>query len=135
MIFQPKRLLTISVNIFQRSFNKIFLMANTGLYCMAAMYIFTGSMHFITPRTFVRIMPPYIPWHYPLVYLSGAAEILAGLLLFWEPSRIFAAWALIALLIAVFPANVYMAQVYYRKKHRFLWLAIIRLPIQLVLIW
>jgi uncharacterized membrane protein len=102
---------------------------------MSAAYLFTGTMHFVKPGGFVRIMPPYLPWHYQLVYLSGAAEILLAILLLPESTRSIAAWGLIVLLVAVFPANIYMAQVFYRKKHRYLWLAILRLPLQLVLIY
>jgi uncharacterized membrane protein len=99
------------------------------------MYLFTGIMHFVRPAAFARIIPPYLSWKYPLVYLSGAAEILLAILLLPLATRSLAAWALVVLLIAVFPANMYMAQSMYRKKHRLLWLALLRLPLQLVLIW
>ena len=58
---------------------------------------------------FINIMPPYIPYHLQLVYLSGGFEILLGLLLLLKHSRIYAAWGLILLLIAVYPANIYLA--------------------------
>jgi uncharacterized membrane protein len=75
-----------------------------GLFFMAA-----GVNHFIHTLFYMSIMPPYLPWPVALVYLSGVAEIgLGGLLLFERWSRL-AAWGLIALLIAVFPANVHMA--------------------------
>ena len=54
-------------------------------------------------------MPPYIPWHLAMVQLSGAFEILGGLGLLFAQTRRLAAWGLVALLVAVFPANVYMA--------------------------
>jgi len=75
-----------------------------GLFFMAA-----GVNHFLHTPLYVSIMPPYLPWPVALVYVSGVAEIgLGGLLLFEQWSRL-AAWGLIALLIAVFPANVHMA--------------------------
>ena len=55
-------------------------------------------------------MPPYLPYHKELIYLSGAFEIILGITLLFETTRLFAAWGLILLLIAVFPANIYLAQ-------------------------
>jgi uncharacterized membrane protein len=63
-------------------------------------------------------MPPYLPWHRPLVLLSGAAEVALGVLLAVPRTSRAAAWGMIALLVAVFPANVYVYQ------HQ----ALIRLP-------
>ena len=72
-------------------------------------FIVAGANHFLNTLFYVSIMPPYLPWPVALVYVSGVAEIgLGGLLLFERWSRL-AAWGLIALLIAVFPANVHMA--------------------------
>ncbi|RYY12040.1 MAG: DoxX family protein [Chitinophagaceae bacterium] len=110
-------------------------MTNPGLYIMIAAYLFTGIMHFIRPAGFVRIIPPYLSRPYSLVYISGAAEIILAILLIPHATRAIAAWGLIALLIAVFPANIYMASLFYRKKHRLLWLAILRLPLQALLIY
>ena len=75
----------------------------------AVIYIVAGSLHFIKPEPYLRIMPPYIPWHPAMVRISGAFEILGGLGLFVPATRRAAAWGLVALLIAVFPANIYMA--------------------------
>ena len=55
-------------------------------------------------------MPPYLPWHYELVLISGVFEILGGVALLIPRLQVVAAWGLIALLVAVFPANIYMAQ-------------------------
>jgi uncharacterized membrane protein len=79
------------------------------LYVMAAFYIVAGVMHFARPEFYVAIMPPYLPWHLELVYLSGVAEILCGVGLLIPQTRVLAAWATIALLIAVFPANIHVA--------------------------
>ena len=80
------------------------------IYIMSGFYIWIGIKHFINPiNPFMHIMPPYLPFHLELVYLSGAFEILLGLLLLYEGTRRAAAWGLIFLLIAVFPANIYLA--------------------------
>ena len=75
----------------------------------AVFYIVAGALHFINPAPYLRIMPPYIPWRAAMVGISGAFEILGGLGLLAPATRRTAAWGLVALLIAVFPANLYMA--------------------------
>lgn len=72
-------------------------------------FVFAGTMHFVIPRAYKRIMPPYVPAHEAMVYASGVAEIAGGVGLMLEPTRRPAGWWLIATLIAVFPANVHMA--------------------------
>jgi uncharacterized membrane protein len=79
------------------------------LYTMGAFYVFAGVMHFVAPDPYVGIMPAYLPWHLELVYLSGVAEILCGVGVLIPRTRVLAAWATIALLIAVFPANLNVA--------------------------
>jgi uncharacterized membrane protein len=73
------------------------------------LFVFAGIMHFLKTRAYERIMPPYVPRHRELVYVSGVAEIAGGLATM-HPStrRAGSAWS-IATLIAVFPANVHMA--------------------------
>jgi uncharacterized membrane protein len=80
-------------------------------------------------------MPIWLPLHLELVYLSGVFEILFGVLLFFHSTRKIAAYGIIALLIAVFPANIQMAMNYAHQYNKWLWLAILRLPLQIVLIW
>ena len=75
----------------------------------AAFFVFTGVSHFTHRDFFVAIVPPYLPWPVALVCVSGAAEILLGALLMLPQTSRLAGWGLIALLIAVFPANVHMA--------------------------
>jgi uncharacterized membrane protein len=103
----------------------------------AIVYIFAGTLHFIKPETYLRIMPPYIPWHVLMVRMSGAFEVLGGLGLLFSPTRRAAAWGLITLLIAVFPANIYMAT--NPVETGTVSIAAVlrwgRLPIQLLLIW
>jgi uncharacterized membrane protein len=69
-----------------------------------------GTMHFVRPEFYLKIMPPYLPWHLALVYLSGLFEIAFGALLLVPRFSHLAAWGIIALLIAVFPANIYLYQ-------------------------
>ncbi|MBA2764439.1 MAG: DoxX family protein [Thermoleophilaceae bacterium] len=76
---------------------------------LAAVFSFAGVMHFVIPRTYEAIMPPYLPAHHELVLISGIAEIVGGLAVIPPSTRSFARWWLIALLIAVFPANLHLA--------------------------
>ena len=78
-------------------------------YLLAAFFVLAGLNHFIKPDFYLKIMPPYLPWHLLLVYLSGVVEIVLGLLLLLPKFTRAAAWGLIALLVAVFPANIHMA--------------------------
>ena len=75
----------------------------------AGFMIFVGVAHFTDPEPFVRIMPEALPAHLELVYISGAFEILGGIGLLIAQTRQWASWGLIALFIAVFPANINMA--------------------------
>jgi uncharacterized membrane protein len=78
-------------------------------WLLAALFLGAGVLHFLTPSVFVRIVPPYLPWPRELVYVSGACELVLGTLLLVRRYTVPAAWGVIALLIAVFPANVHMA--------------------------
>jgi uncharacterized membrane protein len=78
-------------------------------WLLGLLFIFAGLNHFRVAEFYVKIMPPYLPWHLELVYLSGAIEVALGILLLMPKGTVLAAWALIALLIAVFPANIHMA--------------------------
>ena len=78
-------------------------------YAMALLYVVAGGLHFVVPELYVQIVPPVLPAPLALVYLSGVAEIAVGLGLLVPRTRPYAAWATIALLVAIFPANVYMA--------------------------
>ena len=79
------------------------------IYLMSLFYISTGIKHFTNVDWFMKIMPPYLPYHKELVYLSGVFEIILGIMLIFENMRFLAGWGLILLLIAVFPANIYLA--------------------------
>ena len=101
---------------------------------MGALYILAGAGHFILTRAYVRIMPDYLPAHRELVLLSGAAEIAGGIGLLIPQSRRTAAWGIVFLLIAVFPANLWMVQHPERFLDVPLWVSWLRLPLQLALI-
>ena len=80
------------------------------IYFMGSAYIYVGVRHFIDPDFFTAIMPDYLPFHLEAVYISGAFEMILGSMLLFKKSRRLAGWGLIALLFAVFPANIYLAQ-------------------------
>lgn len=103
-------------------------------YALALVFVLAGSWHFVHPATYLAIMPPQLPQPRALVYVSGVFEILGGLGLLLRRTRQLAGWGLLALLVAVFPANAYMA-----LAHEQLgvpgWAAWARLPLQLPLMW
>lgn len=103
-------------------------------WLLGVLFVAAGMNHFVDPGFYVRIMPPYLPWHYELVLISGAFEILGGIGLLIPRLQVAAAWGLIALLIAIFPANLHMAlhpDDYPMAPPLFWWL---RLPLQAVFI-
>ena len=104
------------------------------IYLMSLFYISTGIKHFTNVDWFMKIMPPYLPFHKELVYLSGAFEIILGIMLVFEKTRFLAGWGLILLLIAVFPANIYLAQTNGAAINTSPVLAWWRLPFQAVFI-
>jgi uncharacterized membrane protein len=76
---------------------------------LAGFFVLAGTMHFVIPKRYEAIMPPYLPRHREVVAVSGAAEIAGGLMVLHPRTRVFAGTWLVALLAAVFPANVHMA--------------------------
>ncbi len=78
-------------------------------YVLGGLFIAAGANHFLHKALYVQIMPPSIPWPQFMVELSGVCESGLGAALLWRPLRRPAAWGLIALLVAVFPANLHMA--------------------------
>jgi uncharacterized membrane protein len=106
------------------------------IYIISFAYIFVGIKHFTDPHFFSPIVPHYLPYPLALVYISGFFEILFGLLFLINKYRKIAAWGLILLLIAVFPANIFLvqnidAQIALNVTKDF---AIYRLPFQLLFI-
>lgn len=98
------------------------------------LFIFAGLNHFINPDFYLRIMPPVLPFHHFLVQFSGIIEIALGILLLIPKFSKLAAWGLIALLIAVFPANIYMAMNTELFPDFNPTLIYLRLPLQFILI-
>ncbi len=105
-------------------------------YFIGVIFILAGILHFVRPELFMKIMPDYLPWHKSLVLISGFFEIAGGVGMMIPALQTYAAWGLIALLIAVFPANIEMFRTYYRKRGftPFVWALLFRLPLQFVLI-
>ena len=95
-------------------------------------FMWVGIQHFVDPGPFVGIVPPYLPWALELVYLSGVFEILGGLGLLIPTVRKRAAWGLVALLVAVYPANIHMLvnEVYFGDMPHEPWLLWARMPFQ-----
>ncbi len=79
------------------------------LWVMAAFYVVAGANHFANPDFYLPMMPPYLPGHLGLVYLSGLAELILGVAVLVPRLQGLAAWGVILLLIAVFPANIHIA--------------------------
>ena len=110
-------------------------------YLMGLLYFGAGMTHFRAPKVYARIVPPQFPHPVGLVYLSGVAEIVFGTGVLFQRTRRHSVWGLVALLVAVFPANVYMAtseiaaeMVPDRARSVAQLIAWIRLPLQVVLI-
>ena len=82
---------------------------NLVLFGLSAFFIYFGIDHFINPDFYLSIMPPSFPLHEEAVYISGFFEIVGGIGVLIPRFRKIAGWGLVALLIAVYPANIYMA--------------------------
>jgi uncharacterized membrane protein len=106
-------------------------------FIFATVFVVSGILHFVVPETFARIVPPMFPRPKLLVLISGGAEILGGIGLLIPRFRRPAAYGLAILLVAVFPANIYMAAAHVPSTGLLgnRWLQWLRLPIQFPLIW
>ena len=104
---------------------------------LGLLFITTGILHFLYPARYAEIIPPFLPYPMALVYVSGAGEFLGGCGVLIERVRRWAGIGLIALLIAVFPANIYMLVKEWRAHGwtPFTLILILRLPLQFLLIW
>ena len=101
---------------------------------MTLFYIMAGTNHFINPDWYVRIVPPILPFKTAIVYISGILEIILGSLLIFPKTRFIAGWGLIILLVAVYPANIYVALTNGEAMDITPLIAWGRLPFQFVLI-
>lgn len=111
-------------------------MRNVQPYLIGLIFIAAGALHFRNPQMYESIIPPFIPAHRELVLVSGFFEMLGGIGAMLPQTRKSAGWGLIALLVAVFPANIYMA-VDTEKFGKLApsWALYARLPLQGLLIW
>lgn len=105
-------------------------------YLIGVLFVVAGALHFAGPKWYEAIVPPFLPSPKALVAISGIFEILGGVGVVVPATRRFSGWGLVALLLAVFPANVYMAA----DSERFgavapQWALYARLPLQFLLIW
>jgi uncharacterized membrane protein len=106
---------------------------------LAAFFVLAGALHFLRPREYEAMMPPYVPRHRRAVAISGAAEIAGGIAVMPRSTRRAAGLWLLTLLVVVFPANLDMAV--HPERHRGLervprWALWARLPLQpLIMIW
>ena len=105
---------------------------------LAALFLFAGTIHLLHPTFFLPIMPPWIPFHLPCIEVSGVFELLGGIGLLIPEHHVQAltGWGLVLLLVAVFPANIYMAAATV-KINGFPsqpWMGWARLPLQPLLI-
>ena len=108
----------------------------TGLVLFAGVFIVSGFLHFFHPDPYVRIIPSFLPWPKMAVWISGGAELAGGAGLLLRRFRRWAAYGLALLLIAVFPANIYMAvaHVSFPGVLGESWVQWLRLPLQIPLI-
>lgn len=107
------------------------------VYLVGVMFIIAGVLHFIFPKTYMKIMPDYVPYHRAMVFWSGVFEVLGGIGIMIPFSKSFAAVGHILLLVAVFPANIDMFRKAYKKRGFSLYTlaTLIRLPIQFWLMY
>ena len=118
-------------------FNNLILPNKQILKVLFAVFmIAAGLSHFIVPHPYVKIVPPQLPYPEAIVYISGFFEILGGIGLLVPPTTQAAAWGLVVLLIAVYPANINMAvnNIHLDNVPDGNWFQAIRLPFQFVLI-
>lgn len=107
-------------------------------FLLSALFIFAGIMHFVIPQSYAGIIPAWVPNPTGIVYVSGVLEILGGIGVLLPQTRRLAGLCLIALLIAVFPANVQMLANAITEKASPLYIAalFLRLPLQpLLMVW
>jgi len=105
-------------------------------FLLACLFIVAGLLHFLKTGFYLKIMPPYLPFPGQLVMASGFASIILGILLMIRKTTPFAAWGIILFLIAVFPANVFMAFHHEIFPSIPVWLKGARLPVQgLLILW
>lgn len=104
---------------------------------LAVFFIVAGILHFIFPQAYMAVMPPWLGWHAALVAISGVAECAGGAGVLIGATRRWAGWGLLALCVAVLPANVQMLidGLGAGKAPWIIALLVVRLPLQAALMW
>lgn len=105
------------------------------LYLMGLIYIIAGVYHFINPKIYLKIMPKYIPYHYPLIYLSGFFEIVLGISVCVPSLKNISIYGIIFMLIIFLLVHLNMLV---NKKASLgipKWILFLRIPIQFGLIY
>lgn len=111
------------------------MISSLSRWFLALFFVVAGANHFLSPDFYLAMMPPYLPAHRLLVVVSGIAEILGGVGILVPRTRRLAGWGLLALLVAVFPANI-QAALHGIPGHDIQpWKLWARLPLQAVLMW
>ena len=105
------------------------------LLCLSIFFCFIGFDHFVSPTFYLNIMPQEWPLKLEAVYISGLFEIIGGISILFSKLRKFAGWGLIALLIAVYPANIHMAINYHLFPDISLVMLYFRLALQFVFVY
>jgi uncharacterized membrane protein len=108
---------------------------STGLYVMAAVYLFAGLMHFIKPKVYLRVMPNYLPNHKSLVFWSGIAEILLGIGLCIPVLKDLSIYGIIAMLAIFLMVHFYMLSSEKAAAGIPKWILILRIPLQFGLMY
>ncbi len=110
------------------------MFARLSVALLSLLFIAAGINHFVSPDVYMKIMPDFLPWPLALVYVSGFFEVLGGVGLAVPRLRRAAGWGLIALLVAVFPANIDMLMNADQFPAIPVWALVARLPLQGVMI-
>ncbi len=100
-------------------------------WLFGVLFVSAGINHFVSPQFYMNVMPPYIPWHFELVILSGIIEVVLGMGFLYSKTRKVSAYGIIALLIAVLPAHIFMIQKPEILPNVPVWFLYARFPIQI----
>lgn len=105
---------------------------------LALFFVIAGVLHFVFMPNYMSVMPPWLPWPRTLVIVSGLCEIAGGFGVLWSATRVWAGYGLIALCVAVLPANVQMLMDAQAAHASSVWIGLLwlRLPLQaLLMLW
>lgn len=112
------------------------MLRTVSLYLLSGFFMVAGVNHFLNPAPYLAMMPPYVPWPEAANAVSGAAEVVGGIAVLWPRWRRAGGWGLLALLVAVFPANLQVALHGWPGVAIPRWVLWARLPMQaLLMVW